>query len=145
MSKKISVHVDLLKLHVDLLKYDKELDEILDKCTTNLDNIAKNAANEYEKQLLQYAIRERAKQVYEVRGTGLNIETSCWEIDCQFFTDKEVACEYARMKKSSFTCEIIGHELGQLANLPDDVFESIPDNGNKQLAAEYRRVILEEG
>ena len=138
MSKKISVHVDLLKS-------DKELDEILDKCTTNLDNIAKKAANDYERKLLQYAIRNKAKQVYVVRWTGLNIETSCWEIDCQFFTDKEVACEYARMKKSSFTCKIIGYELGQLANLPDDVFESIPDDGNKQLAAEYRRVIREEG
>lgn len=136
MSKKISVHVDLMKS-------DKELDEVIYKCS--LDNIAKNAANNYEKQLLQYAIREKARQVYVVRKIGVNIETSCWEIDCQFFTDKEVACEYARMKKSSLTHEIIGHELGQLANLPDDVFESIPDDGNKELAAEYRRVMREEG
>ena len=69
MSKKISVHVDLTKS-------DKELDEIIYKCS--LDNIVKKAANNYEKQLLQYAIREKAKQVYAVRKTGLNIETSCW-------------------------------------------------------------------
>ena len=134
MSKKISVHVDLTKS-------DKELDEIIYKCS--LDNIVKKAANNYEKQLLQYAIREKAKQVYAVRKTGLNIETSCWEIDCQFFTDKEVACAYARMNKSSLTCEIIDHELGKLANIPDDVFEGIPDDGNKELAAEYRRVMRE--
>lgn len=134
MSKKISVNVDLMKS-------DKELDEIIYKCS--LDNIAKKAANNYEKQLLQYAIREKAKQVYVVRKTGLNIGTSCWEIESQFFTEKEVACEYARMNKSSYTCEIIGHELGQLANLPDDVFEGIPDDGNKELAAEYRRVMRE--
>lgn len=138
MKNKISVHVDLMKS-------DNELDEILDKCTTNLDNIAKKAANNYEKQLLQYAIREKAKQVYVVRRMGINILTSCWEVDCQFFTDKEVACTYARMNKSSNTCEIIGHELGQLASLPDDVFESIPDDGNKALAVEYRRVMREEG
>jgi hypothetical protein len=48
------------------------------------------------------------------------------------------------MNKSSYTCEIIGHELEQLANIPDDVFESIPDDGNKELAAEYRRVMREE-
>jgi hypothetical protein len=137
MSKKISVHVDLMES-------DKELDEILDNCKTNLNNIAKKAANNYEKKLLQFAIRNKAKQVYVVRKMGINIETSCWEIDCQFFTDKEVACTYARMNKSSYTCEIIGHELGQLANIPDDVFAQIPDDGNKELAAEYRRVMREE-
>lgn len=136
MSKKISVHVNLLKS-------DKELDEIIYKCS--LDNIAKKAANNYEKQLLQYAIINKAKQVYVVRKMGINIETSCWEIDCQFFTDKEVACEYARMNKLSFSCEIIGHGLWQLANVPDDVFAQIPDDGNKELAAEYRRVMREEG
>jgi len=137
MSKKISVHVDLMES-------DKELDEVLDNCKTNLNNIAKKAANNYEKQLLQFAIRNKAKQVYVVRKMGVNIETSCWEIDCQFFTDKEVACTYARMNKSSYTCEIIGHELGQLANLPDDVFAQIPDDGNKELAAEYRRLMREK-
>jgi hypothetical protein len=137
MSKKISVHVDLMES-------DKELDEILDNCKTNLNNIAKKAANNYEKQLLQFAIRNKAKQVYVVCKKGINIETSCWEIDCQFFTDKEVACTYARMSKSTYTCEIIGHELGQLANIPDDVFESIQDDGNKELAAEYRRVMREK-
>jgi hypothetical protein len=137
MSKKISVHVDLMES-------DKELDEILDNCKTNLNNFAKKAANNYEKQLLQFAIRNKAKQVYVVCKKGINIETSCWEIDCQFFTDKEVACTYARMSKSTYTCEIIGHELGQLANIPDDVFESIPDDGNKELAAEYRRVMREK-
>lgn len=134
MSKKISVHVDLSKS-------DKELDKIFD-CKPTLDKIAKEAANNYERQLLQYAIRNKAKQVYVVRKMGINIETSCWEIDCQFFTDKEVACEYAKM--SSLTCEIIGHELGQLANIPDDVFEGIQDDGNKELAEEYRRVMREE-
>ena len=134
MSKKISVHVDLMKA-------DKELDEIIYKCP--LDNIAKKAANNYEKQLLQYAIRNKAKQVYVVRKMYINIETSCWEIDCKFFTDKEVACTYAKMNKSSYTSEIIGLELGQLANIPDDVFAQIPDDGNKELAAEYRRVIRE--
>ena len=135
MSKKISVHVDLTKS-------DKELDEILNNCTTTLEKIVKKAANNYEKQLLQYAIRNKAKQVYVVRKMNINIETSCWEIDCQFFTDKEVACEYAKM--SSLTCEIIEHELWKLANIPDDVFESIPNDGNKELAAEYRRVMLEK-
>jgi hypothetical protein len=48
------------------------------------------------------------------------------------------------MSKSTYTCEIIGHELGQLANLPDDVFAQIPDDGNKALAAEYRRVMREK-
>ena len=134
MSKKISVHVDLSKS-------DKELDKIFD-CKPTLDKIAKEDANNYERQLLQYAIRNKAKQVYVVRKMGINIETSCWEIDCQFFTDKDVACEYAKM--SSLTCEIIGHELGQLANIPDDVFEGIPDDGNKELAEEYRRVMREE-
>ena len=52
-------------------------------------------------------------------------------------------CAYARMNKSSLTCEIIDHELGKLANIPDDVFEGIPDDGNKELAAEYRRVMRE--
>jgi len=137
MSKKTSVHVDLLKS-------DKELDEIVNNFNTNLNNIALKAANNYEKQLLQFAIRNKAKQVYVVRKMGINIETSCWEIDCQFFTDKEVACEYARMNKSSYTHDIIGHELGQLANIPDDVFEGIPDDGNKELAAEYRRVMREK-
>ena len=137
MSKKISVHVDLPKS-------DKELDEILDKCSFN-PKIALKAANNYEKQLLQFAIREKAKQVYVVRKIDWDIETSCYEINCQFFTDKEVACTYARMKKSTYTCEIIGHELGQLANIPDDVFAQIPDDGNKTLAAEYRRVMREEG
>lgn len=136
MKNKISVHVDLPKS-------DKELEKIFD-CRPTLDKIAKEAANNYEKQLLQFAIRNKAKQVYVVRKMGVNIETSCWEIDCQFFTDKEVACEYARMCKLSYTYEIIGHELGQLANIPDDVFEGIPDDGNKELAAEYRRVMLEE-
>jgi len=136
MRKKISVHVDLLKS-------DKELDKIIDNCKTNLNNIAKKAANNYEKQLLQYAIREKAKQVYVVRKMGVNTEKSCWEIDCQFFTDKEAACTYAKMKKSSLTCEIIEHELGQLANIPDDVFAQIPDDGNKEIAAEYRRVMRE--
>ena len=136
MSKKISVHVDLAKS-------DKELDEVLDKCSFN-HKIAMKAANNYAKQLLQYAIRNKAKQVYVVRKMGINIETSCWEIDCQFFTDKEVACTYARMNKSTYTCEIIGHELGQLANIPDDVCESIPDDGYKELAAEYRRVMREK-
>lgn len=141
MSKKISVHVDLMKSDKEL----EELEKVLDNCTTNIDNIAKKAANNYEKQLLQYATRNKAKQVYVVCKTGLNIGTSCWEIESQFFTDKEVACEYARMNKSSYTHDIIGYELGQLANLPDDVFESIPDDGNKSLAAEYRRVMREEG
>ena len=136
MNKKISIHVDLTKS-------DKELDEIVYKCS--LDNIAKKAANNYERQLLQFAIRNKAKQVYVVRKMGINVETSCWEIDCQFFTDKEVACTYAKMSKLSYTHEIIEHELGQLANIPDDVFEGIPDDGNKELAAEYRRVIREEG
>lgn len=135
MSEKISVHVDLTKS-------DKELEKVLDNHTTNIGNIAKKAANNYERQLLQYAIRNKAKQVYVVRKIGINIETSCWEIDCQFFTGKEVACTYARMTKN--TCEIIGYELGQLANLPDDVFESIPDDRNKELAAEYRRVMREK-
>lgn len=138
MSKKISVHVDLMKS-------DKELDEILDNCKPTLDKITKEAANSYERQLLQYAIRNKAKQVYVVRKIDWDIETSCYEINCQFFTDKEVACTYARMKKSTYTCEIIGHELGQLANIPDDVFAQIPDDGNKTLAAEYRRVMREEG
>lgn len=138
MSKKISVHVDLMKS-------DNELDEIIDNRKTNLNNIAKEAANNYEKQLLQFAIRNKAKQVYVVRKMGINIETSCWEIDYQFFIDKEVACTYARMNKSSYTHEIIGHELVELANIPDDVFEQIPDDGNKELAAEYRRVMREEG
>ena len=135
MSKKISVHVDLSKT-------DKELDEIVYKCS--LDNIVKKAENNYEKQLLQFAIKNKAKQVYSVRKTGMNIETSCWEINCQFFIDNEVACEYAKMNKSSLTCEIVGHELGQLANIPEDVFEGIPDDGNKELAAEYRRVMREK-
>lgn len=137
MKNKISVHVDLSKS-------DKELEKIFD-CRPTLDKIAKEAANNYEKQLLQFAIRNKAKQVYVVRKMGINIETSCWEIDCQFFTDKEVACEYARMGKLSYTHEIIGHELWQLANIPDDVFAQIPDDGNKELAAEYRRVMREEG
>jgi len=137
MSKKISVHVDLPKS-------DKELDKIIDNCKTNLNNIALKAANNYEKQLLQFAIRNKAKQVYAVRKIGVNIETSCWEIDCQFFTDKEVACEYARMGKLSYNYDIIEHGLGQLANIPDDVFAQIPDDGNKELAAEYRRVMREE-
>lgn len=136
MSKKISVHVDLTKS-------DKELEKIFD-CRPTLDKIAKEAANNYEKQLLKFAIRNKAEQVYVVRKIGVNIETSCWEIDCQFFTDKEVACTYAKMNKTSYTYEIIGHELGQLANIPDDVFESIPDDGNKELAAEYRRVMREK-
>ena len=135
MKNKISVHVDLLKS-------DKELDEILDNCKTNLNNIAKKAANNYERQLLQFAIRNKAKQVYVVRKIGVNTEKSCWEVDCQFFTDKEVACEYAKM--SSRTCEIIGHELVQLANIPDDVFAQIPNDGNKELAEEYRRVMREK-
>ena len=135
MSKKISVHVDLSKS-------DKELDEILD-CTPTLDKITKEAANNYEKKLLQYAIRNKAKQVYVVRKMGVNTEKLCWEVDCRFFTDKEVACTYAKMNKSSYTCEIIGHELGQLANIPDDVFAQIPDDGNKALAEEYRRVMRE--
>lgn len=135
MSKKISVHVDLSKS-------DKEIEKIFD-CRPTLDKIAKEAANNYERQLLQYAIRNKAEQVYVVRKMGVNIETSCWEIDCQFFTDKEVACEYARMGKLSYTYEIIGHELGQLANIPDDVFEGIPDDGNKEIAEEYRRVMRE--
>lgn len=134
MSKKISVHVDLPKS-------DKELDKIIDNHKPTLDKIAKEAANNYEKQLLQFAIRNKAKQVYVVRKMGVNTEKSCWEVDYQFFTDKEVACEYAKM--SQRTCEIIGHELGQLANIPDDVFAQIPDDGNKELAEEYRRVIRE--
>lgn len=133
MSKKISVHVDLMKS-------DKELEKIFD-CRPTLDKITKDAANNYEKQLLQFAIRNKAKQVYVVRKIGINIETSCWEVGYQFFTDKDVACEYAKM--SSRTCEIIGHELGQLANIPDDVFAQIPDDGNKELAAQYRRVMRE--
>ena len=137
MSKKISVHVDLMKS-------DKELDEILDNCKPTLDKITKEAANSYERQLLQYAIRNKAKQVYVVRKIDWDIETSCYEINCQFFTDKEVACTYAKMNKSSYTSEIIGHELGQLANIPDDVFDSIPDDGNKALAVEYRRVMREK-
>ena len=132
MSKKISVHVDLIKS-------EKELDKILEHCT--IDKIAIKAANNYERQLLQYAIRNKADQVYVVRKMGVNTEKSCWEVDCQFFTDKEVACEYAKM--SSRTCEIIGHELGQLANIPDDVFAQIPNDGNKELAEEYRRVMRE--
>ena len=136
MSKKISVHVDLMKS-------DKELDKIFD-CKPTLDKITKEAANEYEKKLLQYAIRNKEKQVYVVRKIGIDIITSCWEINCQFFTDKEVACAYAKMNKLSYTYEIIGHELGQLANIPDDVFEGIPDDGNKALAEEYRRVMREE-
>lgn len=136
MSKKISVHVDLMKS-------DKELEKIFD-CSPTLYKIAKEAANNYEKQLLQFAIRNKAKQVYVVRKKGVNIETSCWEIDCQFFTDKEVACTYAKMKKSSLTCEIIEHELGQLVNIPDDVFAQIPNDGNKELAEEYRRVMREK-
>jgi len=135
MSKKISVHVDSLKS-------DKELDEILEHCTPTLDKITKDAASDYERKLLQFAIRNKAKQVYVVRKMGVNTEKSCWEVDCQFFTDKEVACEYAKM--SSLTCEIIGHELGQLANIPDDVFAQITDDGNKELAAEYRRVMREK-
>lgn len=137
MSRKISVHVDLMKS-------DKELDKIVNNCKPSLDKFAKEAANNYEKQLLQFAIRNKAKQVYVVRKMGLNIETSCWEIDCQFFTDKEVACAYANMNKLSLTCDIIEHELGQLANIPDDVFAQIPDDGNKELAAQYRRVMREE-
>lgn len=134
MSNKISVHVDLTKT-------DKELDEIVYKCS--LDNIVNKAANNYVKQLLQFAIRNKAKQVYVVRKMRINIEKLCYEIDCQFFTDKEVACTYAKMNKSSYTCEIIGHEFGQIANIPDDVFDNIPDDGNKELAAEYRRVMRE--
>ena len=137
MKSKVSVHVDLPKS-------DNEFDEIVNNCRPTLDKIAKEAANNYEKQLLQYAIRNKAEQVYVVRKMGINIETSCWEIDCQFFTDKEVACEYAKMNKLSLTCKIIGHELGQLANIPDDVFAQIPDDGNKELAAEYRRVMREK-
>lgn len=135
MSKKISVHVDLMKS-------EKELDKILEHCT--IDKFAIKAANNYEKQLLQFAIRNKAEQVYVVRKMGVNIEKLCYEVDCQFFTDKEVACEYAKMNKSPLTCEIIGHELGQLANIPDDVFAQIPDDGNKELAAEYRRVMREK-
>ena len=137
MKSKVSVHVDLPKS-------DNEFDEIVNNCRPTLDKITKEAANNYEKQLLQFAIRNKAKQVYVVRKFGVNIEESCWEIDCQFFTDKEVACEYAKMNKLSLTCEIIGHELGQLANIPDDVFAQIPDDGNKELAAQYRRVIREK-
>ena len=136
MSKKISVHVDLPKSY-------NELDKILDNCKLTLDKITKEAANNYEKKLLQYAIRNKAKQVYVVRKIGINIEKSCWEIDCQFFTDKEVACTYARMGKLSYDREIIEHELGQLANIPDDVFAKIPDDGNKELAAEYKSVMRE--
>lgn len=128
------------KIHVDLMKSEKELEKIFKHCT--IDKIAIKAANNYEKQLLQYAIRNKAEQVYVVRKMGVNIETSCLEIDCQFFIDKEVALEYAKM--SSRTCEIIGHELGQLANIPDDVFAQIPDDGNKELAAQYRRVMREK-
>ena len=135
MSKKISVHVDLPKSY-------NEFDKIFD-CMPTLDKITREAANNYEKKLLQYAIRNKAKQVYVVRKIGINIETSCWEIDSRFFTDKEVACTYAKMNKSPLTCEIIGHELGQLANIPDDVFAQIPDDGNKELAEEYRRVMRE--
>ena len=134
MSKKISVHVDLSKS-------DKELDNIFD-CMPTLDKIAKESANNYERKLLQYAIRNKAEQVYVVHKMGVNTEKSCWEFDCQFFTDKEVACEYAKM--SSRTCEIIGHELVQLANIPDDVFAQIPNDGNKELAEEYRRVMREK-
>ena len=135
MSKKISVHVDLMK-------YKKEPYKILEHCT--IDKIVIKAANNYEKQSLQYAIRNKAKQVYVVRKIGINIETSCYEINCQFFTDKEVACTYARMSNLSYTYEIIGCELGQLVNIPDDVFESIPNDCNKELAAEYRRVMREK-
>ena len=134
MKNKISVHVELLKS-------DKELEKIFD-CRPTLDKIAKEAANNYEKQLLQFAIRNKAEQVYVVRKMGVNTEKSCWEVDCQFFTDKEVACEYAKM--SLHTCEIIGHELVQLANIPDDVFAQIPNDGNKELAEEYRRVMREK-
>ena len=137
MSKKISVHVDLMKS-------DKELDEIVNNCKSTFDKFAKEAANNYEKQLLQFAIRNKAKQVHVVLKMGLNIKTSCWEIDCQFFTDKDVAFEYMRMNNSSYTHEIIGYELGQLANIPDDVFAQIPNDGNKELAEEYRRVMREK-
>ena len=137
MKSKVSVHVDLPKS-------DNEFDEIVNNCRPTLDKIAKEAANNYEKQLLQFAIRNKAKQVYVVRKIKINVEDSCWEIDCQFFTDKEVACTYAKMNKLSYTCEIIGHELWQLTNISDDVFAQSPDDGNKELAAEYRRVMREE-
>lgn len=108
--------------------------------------LSKQIASAYERDVLMFAVVFKTRRVYVARWTSMvrrNDET-CLGLDCNYklfsFENRDGAFKEAK-KHEGGTVTI--HYLSRLAEMPDEVFHSLPSSENLPIAEIFRDTFKE--
>lgn len=100
----------------------------------------------YERDILMFAVMFKTRRVYVTRWTGMvrRNDEPCLRLDCNYklfsFENRAEAFKEAK-KHEGGTVHI--HDLSRLAEMPDEVFHSLPSSENLPIAEIFRDTFKE--
>lgn len=92
----------------------------------------------YERELLEFAIENKAKEIYVSRYNY--VKDNMYTLNYRFFDKKLLAKEFAKANNTDY--QILN--FSKFISMPDDEFENlISSRPNADLARKYRKTLLE--
>lgn len=92
----------------------------------------------YERELLEFAIENKAKEIYVSRYNY--VKDNMYTLNYRFFYKKLLAKEFAKANNTDY--QILN--FSKFISMPDDEFENlISSRPNADLARKYRKTLLE--
>lgn len=92
----------------------------------------------YERELLEFAIKNKAKEIYVSRYNY--IKDNMYTLNYRFFNKKLLAKEFAKANNTDYQTL----NFSKIISMPDDEFENlISSRPNADLARKYRKILLE--
>lgn len=92
----------------------------------------------YEKELLEFAIENKAKEIYVFRYNY--VKDNMYTLNYRFFNKKLLAKEFAKANNTDY--QILN--FSKIISMSDDEFENlISSRPNADLARKYRKTLLE--
>ena len=92
----------------------------------------------YERELLEFAIENKAKEIYVSRYNY--VKDNMYTLNYRFFNKKLLAKEFAKANNTDY--QILN--FSKFISMPDDEFENlISSRPNADLARKYRKTLLE--
>lgn len=125
-------------------------DKLFDTAENNAQKALNNIMIRFEEDLLQTAIKLKARQLYAVNFNARNYRggsktTIKYELFYKFFLTEKEANTYARsLIVLSDRRNIIEYNFDKLLSMSDIEFEGMPDLGNKELVRKYRQVMRDK-
>lgn len=92
----------------------------------------------YERELLEFAIENKAKEIYVSRYNY--VKDNMYTLNYRFFNKKLLAKEFAKANNTDYQTL----NFSKIISMPDDEFENlISSRPNADLARKYRKILLE--